>query len=162
MGWFDWSDWGAASWQEDVDAAVVEAHRQVTETADARGWSSYWRGTLDGLVEAADEADHDTAFEFWRDLYSRAFEFSRQLQAGGVELPDGWVKRVNVWQSAAQAADTLEDAREQGSVSTVVSGTLDGAVETAGRITDPTRSLVPWAVGAAVLGGLWIFAGRGK
>lgn len=151
MAWYDFSDWGSASWQEDSDAAREQAIEWVDTTATARGWSSSYVALAYGIIDNAYQGA-ESVEDFWDRL---AATWGTPTGA-----PDGWSKLGDTWTSATGAAVSVSGAREAGSVSSVLGGTWDGTVATIEEHTDPTRSPVPWLVGGALVLGIYLWAKR--
>lgn len=153
MAWWnpaDWSlsDWGTADWTEDGDAARVRALSDLDRTATARGWDAYWRGTVYDIVAAVPGDGH--ALDYWTAVIAALDPFILAWDRSGTPMPDGLVKQRDAWASAINAAATVLEGREQGTVSTVVGGTVAGAVEDVKEAVDPMRSPWPWVVGGAL------------
>lgn len=155
MAWDSWfSDWGAASWSEEVEAADQQAREWVDATSRARGWSDYWRDSFVACINAALASDADTAVAYWLEVTRLCSEWIASVEAGGVKPPDGVTKLRDTFASAAGAATTTAAGRDEGSVSAVVGGTVAGVAEDIATATNPRRSWVPWGIGAALLAGL--------
>lgn len=155
-----WSDWGAASWSEDLAAARDQAHAWTATTAGSKGWSDYWKGTVDVFIDAAYTA-HDGWFQddvtgFWSDLVAAMDGQTAALTAAGQSsaLPANWSKLRDAFGSAINAASTTAAAREEGSVATVVGGTITESVEDVRTAVNPKKSALPWLLGLGLVLGI--------
>lgn len=150
------SDWGAADEYEELEAAKSQALTWLSSVASAKGWSSFYKGSVETFInQAATAADgwfSDDVTGFYQGIVDRMDGVADAWVASGTPLPTNWDKLRNTYASAAGAAERTLEGRQAGSVATVVSGTVEGAVEDVKTAVNPAKSLIPWIVGAV---GLW-------
>ena len=137
MGFFDFSDWGTADWQEDRDAAISQAKEWTATTATAKAWPSTWSDYGIQVIDRSTDGSGDTAAQFWEELVSD------WGTAAGADRPDGWDQLGATFSSATDATYTAAAARDLGSVSSIAMGTIEASV------SDPKTKWL--AAGAAVV-----------
>lgn len=153
MSWYDFSDWGTSGWSTDLDAAVLQALEWLGTVAEAKAWSDDWQQTGVDAIEYAESVTSE-AGTFWPALH--AVWASR----GGSDAPDGWAQLGDAWEAAYGATDAVADAQSEGSVETVVEGTILGTAADIGDAVNPEKSVLPWLVGGAIGLALWVRFGE--
>jgi hypothetical protein len=140
--WF-WDTWGGSAYAEDIEIAVAEAESLVLTVALAKSWTSEQEAAAASTIEAV-AGLADDAPQFWA-LLGPAFKGEPALE-GALSLG----KVVATFEAAAQAGQTLEESREEGSVSTVVEGTLEQSGDDAAELWGDAKPLL----GVAAIG--WV------
>jgi len=142
--WWDWSDWGGTGWAEDVTKAEAQAQTWLASVATAKTWSSTAQAQVKGYIKAAADGASD-ATAFWRAL-DKAYK-------AGPPTATNADKLGATFASAAGTAATTATGRDQGSASTILGGTVAGAVEdvaeaaeAAGEAASLLKSPVTWVV----------------
>lgn len=148
MGLFDvFSDWGVASWQEDVGQAHAQAVAWIAQTSKAKTWTSQWSDTAYDLAATAEDIS-DTAEAYWKSLLA-AWK--------GYRGPSGWDSLGEAFASAGHASYTAATSRDEGSVASVVKGTVAKTTDDLKTMADPTKSVVPWIVALVAIGGGYVY-----
>jgi hypothetical protein len=152
------SDWGAASEYEDIDAAQAQLATWMASAVTNNGWpAEAAAAVVAGGQEVLDSLetwfgyDVGTAADYWSQVATWADYWVTEAGFSTAAL-DNWTSWVDTFQSAVDSSATTEDAREAGEVSTVVSGT---AAATVTDLTTGTGAAIAKgaAVGALVGGG---------
>lgn len=124
------SDWGAASWSEDLEAAKAQADTWLVSTGTIKKWSAaelaFVRAAIVAAGDAADGWMSDDIPGFWTDLSAR-------VRAYTGKKPESWDKVADAYALAGGASTTTAAGREAGSVATVAGGTVAG---TAGDLAE--------------------------
>lgn len=144
------SDWGGTSWAEDLDAAKSQATAWLSSTAGAKRWpaaaTSFVTSAISASAEAADGWFSDDVAGFWAVLAATMDRYT------GTK-PTSWDKLRDTFAAAGGATVTTEKARDEGSVSTVVGGTVAASVEDLEDAAKAAKSSGPMVVlGLAALG----------
>ena len=156
MSWYDptswalFSDWGAASWSEELEAAVEQAEDWTGTVADAKGWSGEDLGRASDLIVSSAEAAEDVA-AFWSLLAS-----SWGAEGG----PEGWAELGDTFAAAATAAASTAEGRESGTVGEVVAGAAAGSAEDLADGADWLRTWGPWVALVLLVLGTVVLAWR--
>lgn len=159
MGVF--TDWGANDEFEDLDAAKKAALVVVASTASARKWSDYYKGTVESFVETAYKASDgwitDDVEGFYASVAAAMDGLTSAWTTAKTPIPDGWTKLRDYFASAGQSTATTTAAKEEGSVATVVGGTIAKTGEDLATAANPLKSVVPWLVlgGVVVAYKIW-------
>lgn len=146
---FDFSDWGAADWTENLVAAEAKARNDLSTVATAKAWPASATAAVEAIIarEVAASKGYfsDDVAGFWQRI-------GAAMAAATGPLPTNWAKLANAYHSGSMATESVATGRAAGNVSTVVLGTVEGTAEDIAKGVDPRRSLLPWFALATVLG----------
>lgn len=164
MAWYDFSDWGADAAYEDIDDANDQLEAWMEMAVDG-GWP---QGAATAIIELGNDTlssmetwfgyDTGTAAEYWSDVQEGA---ASAVEAAGYDPDelDNWDKWIAALGSAESTAETTEGARDEGSVATVLSGTVAGTAADFGPILEKAMW---WGIyGAGAGGALGAFSSKG-
>ena len=157
MAWYDFSDWGADAAYEDIDDANDQLEAWMENAVDG-GWP---QGAATAMIELGNDTlqdnetwfgiDTGTAAAYWSAVRSGAED---AVEAAGYEPADlpNWDDWMAALDSAAGTAETTAAARDEGSIGTVLSGTVAGTATDVGPIVERAMwwGLYGAAVGAVV------------
>lgn len=154
--WAFFSDWGAASWSEDIEAAVSQAEDWIERVAIARTWPADTLNSAIANVEYSGR-NSDDARGFWSELV-KAWDGS----AVSAKSSTGWDQLRDTFVSAAQAAGSTAEGREQGSLGTVAAGTIEASAEDVVDMAEFAKKWGPWIALVLVIIGVVAFAATRK
>tara|TARA_Y100000296_G_scaffold81510_1_gene108814 strand:- start:511 stop:1143 length:633 start_codon:yes stop_codon:yes gene_type:complete len=152
MAW--WSDWGSDAAYEDIDDANDQLEAWMQNAVDG-GWP---QGAATAMIELGNDTlqdnetwfgiDTGTAEAYWSAVRSGAEDAVEDAGYDPDELAN-WDEWMSALDSAAGTAETTEAAREEGSIATVVSGTVAGTGADFGAILE---TAMWWGIYGAAAG----------
>lgn len=147
------TDWGTNDEFEDLDAARKVAIARTTKVSTDRKWPAYYGDTVKTFIESAYAANDgwlsDDVDAFWRDVAAKMDALTSTWVTAKTPVPAGWEALARTFSAGEVATKTATAGKALGDVSTVVAGTVEGAVDDVVTAVNPLKSWMPWAALAA-------------